>query len=137
MRIIAVVCLALSTISPVQAAKYSILSAQTATGGAPTYVTADTLCAGVCSKSVSNRGVADKTITVHGATSSGAGSATVNIYVGSDATNAGILACTITVVLSTITSGDSCLILAAWEVVGAQITAISGTGASINVIANY
>lgn len=75
----------------------------------------------------------------YGETSSGSGSSTIVIEVSNldspvTTTNVDWLtACTITLTLATTRSGDSCVINAPWRTIRARVTAISGTGASVNV----
>lgn len=66
-----------------------------------------------------------------GSTSSGSGSATVVIEISNDRTNY-ITACTITLTLSTTVSADGCGIAIPWVWVRMNVTAISGTGASVS-----
>lgn len=68
---------------------------------------------------------------VSGATSSSTGSATIAIEVSLDNTTF-VVACTITLSLSTTTTADGCTLNAAWEYVRMNVTAITGTGASVD-----
>lgn len=69
-----------------------------------------------------------------GTVSSGTGAATINIEVSNDETN-WIVAGTITLTLSTTAATDGFTISAAWPFCRANVTAISGTGASVTVTA--
>lgn len=71
-------------------------------------------------------------IQVYGTTTSGTGSATVNVEVR----NAGgpwMVAGTISLSLSTTATGDGFVMDAGWHEVRANVTAISGTGATVSV----
>lgn len=68
-----------------------------------------------------------------GLTTAGAGAATIKIQATIDGTNWLTIA-TITLTLSTVTSSDGFAMDAAWESVRANVTAISGTGASVTVL---
>lgn len=68
-----------------------------------------------------------------GETSSGAGSATVDVEVSNDCVNY-VTAGTITLTLSTTTSDDGFVTDAAWVCVRGNVTAISGTGASVSLV---
>lgn len=73
-----------------------------------------------------------RTFQANGTTSAGAGAATVLIQVSTDGGLNWITACTITLTLATTTSSDGCAMAANWPLVRANVTAISGTGASVN-----
>lgn len=72
------------------------------------------------------------TFQASGATSSGAGAATVKIQVSNDGTN-WIDIGEISLTLATTASSDGFAAYAPWAYVRANITAISGTGASVTV----
>jgi hypothetical protein len=74
----------------------------------------------------------ERTFQVVGVTSSGAGSASVKIQVSNDNVNWMDLG-TITLTLSTTASSDGLCNCGAWGWTRANVTAISGTGASIDV----
>jgi len=69
-----------------------------------------------------------------GTTSSGAGAATILIEVSNDNSNF-ITLITIVLTLATSVSGDGCASMAPWRYHRARVTAISGTGASVDVTA--
>lgn len=74
-------------------------------------------------------------VQAYGTTSAGAGAATVAIEVSNDPDNAGwIVAGTIALTLATTSSTDGLNINAAWRYVRANLTAISGTNASVTVV---
>lgn len=73
-----------------------------------------------------------RTYQVIGATTSGAGSATVDIQVSNDCTNYMVLA-TVTLTLSTSVATDGQASDAPWRCTRANVTAISGTGAYVQV----
>jgi hypothetical protein len=74
----------------------------------------------------------DRTFQAVGVTTAGAGAATIKIQVSNDDTNWIDLG-TITLTLSTTDATDGFASQAAWQHVRANITAISGTGASVTV----
>lgn len=77
-----------------------------------------------------------RTFQAYGATSAGAGSATIVIEVSNvetPSTNDWITMGTITLTLSTTRSSDGFASTAAWRNVRARITAISGTNATVSV----
>lgn len=75
----------------------------------------------------------NRSFEAYGATSAGAGAATIKIQVrnseDADWKDLG----TITLTLSTTTSGDGFVTSAAWRYVRANVTAISGTDATVSV----
>lgn len=73
-------------------------------------------------------------VQVAGRTTAGAGAATVNIEVSNDNVN-WLVAFTVTLVLGTTPTSDGQALIARWEWVRANVTALSGTGATIDVIA--
>lgn len=73
------------------------------------------------------------TVSAYGTTSSGSGSASITIYV-SNSGNAYISAGTISLTLGTTAVEDGFAIDAAWTFIKADVTAISGTGATVSVI---
>jgi hypothetical protein len=73
-----------------------------------------------------------RTFDANGSTSSGAGSATILIQASNDGSNF-ILIATITLTLSTTPAADGFASDAPWKYVRARVSAISGTGASVNV----
>ena len=75
---------------------------------------------------------AAKTFQATGATTAGAGSATVQIEVSNDRVG-WITAGTITLTLSTTAATDGFVMSAPWGHVRANVTAISGTGANVTV----
>jgi hypothetical protein len=77
---------------------------------------------------------AKTTFQASGATTSGAGAATVVIQVSNDNSN-WITAGTITLTLGTSETSDGFAFDAHWEHVRANVTAISGTGAYVSVFA--
>lgn len=68
-----------------------------------------------------------------GETSAGAGSASIDVEVSNDCVNF-ISAGTITLTLSTTTSDDGFVTDAAWVCVRGNVTAISGTDASVSLV---
>lgn len=68
-----------------------------------------------------------------GSTSSGAGSATIDVEVSNDNTN-WITQGTITLTLATTVSDDGFTTDAPWKYVRGNVTAISGTGAKVSLI---
>lgn len=77
-----------------------------------------------------------KTIQVTGATTSGAGSATVAIEVSNDSVGWIVLATT-TLTLSTTPATDGFVLDAPWFAIRANVTAISGTGANVTATIAY
>ena len=73
-----------------------------------------------------------RTFQAEGETSTGAGSATIDIEVSNDCSNY-ITAGTITLTLGTTTVDDGFATDAAWKCVRANVTAISGTDATVSV----
>lgn len=73
-----------------------------------------------------------RTFQASGATTAGAGAATIKIQVSNDNANWLDLA-TISLTLSTTTATDGLAADAPWGYVRANVTAISGTGASVTV----
>lgn len=70
---------------------------------------------------------------IYGSTSSGAGSATVDIEVSNDASSWVVgVSCDLT--LSTTVTAHGKVFLGHWKYVRANVTAISGAGASVSVI---
>lgn len=69
-----------------------------------------------------------------GQTTAGSGAATINIEVSNDGVN-WLVAFTISLTLGTATTADGQGLVYRWEWVRANVTAISGTGASVDVIA--
>jgi len=94
----------------------TLLSDKTATGAGDAY-------------SVPN---SKRTFQADGTTSSGAGSATVKVQVSNDNSNWIDLG-TITLTLATTSSSDGFSSDAPWRYVRGNVTAISGTGASVNL----
>lgn len=85
-------------------------------------------------------GFSKRAVEIKGKTSSGTGSATVNIGVKSSRSPAsykGITICSKTLALSTTDVTDYCLIDTPWSLVCADVTSISGTGASVDVTLQY
>lgn len=78
-------------------------------------------------------GRTEKTFMASGATTSGAGAATVNIEVRNAASEPWIVAGTITLTLSSTPVADGFVMAAPWGQVRANMTAISGTGAAVTV----
>ena len=70
-------------------------------------------------------------IAVTGAVSASTGAATVDIQVSNDGTNYMVID-TATLTLGTATTGDSVVLTAPWKYVRANVTAISGTNATLN-----
>lgn len=77
-------------------------------------------------------GTHNMTFQAVGATSSGAGSATIKIQISNDGTNWLDLG-TITLTLATTTSSDGFASYASWAFVRANVTAISGTDAAVTI----
>ncbi len=75
-----------------------------------------------------------KTFQAYGTTTAGAGAATIKIQVSNDDSDANWLDLgTITLTLATTVSNDGFASTAAWKYVKANVTVISGTGASVTV----
>lgn len=77
------------------------------------------------------------TFHAHGTTSSGAGSATIKVEVSNKnnpASGDWITLGTITLTLGTASTGDGFVSNAPWAYVRGNVTAISGTGATVNLI---
>lgn len=74
-----------------------------------------------------------RTFQAYGTTSSGAGAATIKIQVSNDNSNWLDLG-TISLTLATTASSDGFASSAKWQFVRANVTAISGTGASVSVL---
>lgn len=74
----------------------------------------------------------DRTFQASGTTSSGAGAASILIQVSNDNVNWDLLG-TITLTLATTTSSDSFTSISAYRYVRANVSSISGTGASVDV----
>lgn len=68
-----------------------------------------------------------------GTTTAGAGAATILVQVSNDNTN-WLTAGTITLTLSTTSSTDGFILDAKWVYIRGNITAISGTGASVSLV---
>lgn len=79
----------------------------------------------------------NRTFQVVGQTTAGAGSVTVAIEVSNNGVNYIALPSPITLTLSTAAATDGTVIQGAWAYVRANVTAISGTGASVSVIMGY
>lgn len=77
--------------------------------------------------------VANRTFHASGTTSSGSGAATINVEVSNDNSNWLVLG-TITLTLGTTSTSDAFASTAAWVYARGNVTAISGTGASVNLI---
>lgn len=102
-----------------------LLSAATATGAGPAY--------NIQYMRVTQN---NRTFQATGTTTSGAGAATVTVQVSNVPTpgaNDWITIGTITLTLGTTSTTDGFVSIAAWENVRGNITAISGTGASVNL----
>lgn len=76
---------------------------------------------------------AKTTFQASGATSAGAGSATVVVQVSNDGGDNWITAGTITLTLATTESSDGFALDAPWDLVRGNVTAISGTGAYVSL----
>lgn len=79
-------------------------------------------------------------VEVRGTTSSGTGTAAVDIKLKSSAapiTYNGLVECNISLTLGTAMVSDWCLIPAPWSVICADVTSISGTGASVSATVQY
>lgn len=74
-----------------------------------------------------------RTFQAYGTTTAGAGAATIKIQVSNDDSNWIDLG-TITLTLATTVSSDGFASSAKWQHVRANVTAISGTGASVSVL---
>ena len=75
----------------------------------------------------------EKSCQAYGTTTAGAGAATVAIQASNDNSN-WITVGTITLVLATAVSSDGFAMNSLWRHIRANVTAISGTGASVTVI---
>ncbi len=75
---------------------------------------------------------AARTFQVQGETTNSTGAAEVEVQVSNDGTNYLIL-CTVTLSLTTTTSGDACSSIVPWRYVRADVNSISGTGANVDV----
>lgn len=75
---------------------------------------------------------ADVTFQATGITTAGAGSATTAIEVSNDG-RSWLVVGTITLTLSTTAASDGFAISARWNFVRANVTAVSGTGASVTI----
>jgi len=82
------------------------------------------------------RSPSERSFQATGVTTAGAGSATVKIQVSNDET-AWLDLGTITLTLSTSAASDGFSTIAPWAFVRANLTAISGTGASVTVSMGY
>lgn len=69
-----------------------------------------------------------------GQTTAGSGAATINIEVSNDKVN-WLVAFTISLTLGTATTSDGQHLIARWEWVRANVTSLTGTGASVSVTA--
>jgi len=78
----------------------------------------------------------EATFQAFGTTASGSGAATILIQVSNDGTN-WITAGTITLTLGTAATNDGFASDAKWTFVRANVTALSGTGASVTVLMGY
>mgnify|MGYP007003532715 CR=1 FL=1 len=75
----------------------------------------------------------DKTFQAYGSTTSGSGSATIDIEVSNNNIN-WIVAGTITLTLGTTETSDGFAVRASWIYARANVTAISGTGAKVSAV---
>lgn len=75
----------------------------------------------------------NKTFQAMGATTAGAGAATVIIEVSNNITWPWITLGTISLVLGTVPTTEGIAMLAGWKYVRARVSAISGTGATVSV----
>jgi hypothetical protein len=75
----------------------------------------------------------NRTFHANGLTTSGAGSATIKVQVSNDDDATWVDLGTITLTLSTTVSGDGLASSASWDHVRGNVTAISGTGASVSL----
>lgn len=96
---------------------FTLLSAKTATGAGAIFNCADD---------------GKRTFQADGTTSSGAGSATITVEVSINKVDWMTLG-TVTLTLATTSSSDGFASDAAWPYVRGNVTAISGTGASVNL----
>lgn len=110
------VCFALSAFAGRQVQKVTLLNNVTATGASSSFIPF---------------GV-KRSFQAEGETSAGAGSATIDVEVSNDCLN-WITAGTITLTLSTTTSDDGFATDAAWKCVRGNVTAISGTDATVSL----
>lgn len=74
-----------------------------------------------------------RTFQAYGTTTSGTGAATITVNVSHNGSDYMTLA-TIELPLSTVSASDGFLVDAHWEYVRAEVTAISGTGATVSLI---
>lgn len=74
----------------------------------------------------------NKTFHVTGATTSGAGAATVVVEVSNNTSWPWLTLATFTLTLGTEATADGAVMQAGWKYVRARVTAISGTGATIS-----
>ncbi len=80
---------------------------------------------------------AEKTFHVSGFTTAGAGSATVKIQVSNDLTKPWVDLATVTLTLGTTPVSDGFATQSSWLWVRANVTALSGTGASVSASLGY
>lgn len=72
-----------------------------------------------------------------GSTTAGAGAATVTLEVSNDETDNFLVIKTFNLVLGTSIVGDGFEVTASWQKIRANVTAISGTGASVTVYQGF
>lgn len=101
---------------------YQIFTARTTTGASRAFVMTD-----------GGSATPVRTFHCNGTTSSGSGAASVDIEVSNNATDWKWLG-TISLTLGTTSTSDAFPAEGAWQFVRGKVTAISGTGASINLI---
>jgi len=88
------------------------------------------------SRELHNAGNANATFQADGTTSSGAGSATIDVEVSNNGVNWDTMG-TITLTLATTTSSDGFASNASWKYVRGNVTAISGTGAAVSLTMGF
>lgn len=74
-----------------------------------------------------------RTFQAHGTVSTSTGSATILVQVNNGNSTAWITACTLTLTLATSVTTDGCAMAAGWPLVRGNVSAISGTNATVSL----
>lgn len=74
-----------------------------------------------------------RTFHAYGTTSAGSGAATIKVQVNAGGTSSWVDACTITLTLGTAVTSDGCAMSAGWPLVRGNVTALSGTTATVSL----
>lgn len=115
---------------PAQSLQVAIVSAATAQGVGTAYSMGRSRVSASNTQIIANTPF--RTFHASGTVSNSTGAATVKVQVSADGTT-WIDACTVTLTLSTTAAGDGCAMSASWPLVRGNVTAISGTGATVSL----